>query len=198
MVNPSKAVAQHFPHLGRGILAAERRASSEYNEFDGRVVARPALDPTSPEGPVLSASGLEYLGRCPIAYFFRYVLGVSPPDELLVDADRWLDPMATGSLLHEVFREFLAVCVKRELLPDFERDQTRLFKILNRWIARIDAASSSPPHIHPPIAHVPRPTTDASMPDCPNGRFRMIHAPMQFAWLVAVTPPSAACRPDRR
>jgi hypothetical protein len=28
-----------------------------------------------------------------------------------------------------------------------------------------------PPHIHPPIAQAPNPTTDASIPDFPNGRY---------------------------
>ena len=34
-------------------------------------------------------------------------------------------------------------------------------------MAAIDAASSVPPHIHPPIAQVPRPIAEARMPDAP-------------------------------
>src|SRR5687768_7405217 len=41
------------------------------------------------------------------------------------------------------------------------------------WIARIESASSCPPHFQPPIAHAPRPTTEALKPDLPSGRLRM-------------------------
>ena len=32
---------------------------------------------------------------------------------------------------------------------------------IEAWIAATEASSSVPPHIQPPIAHVPRPTADA-------------------------------------
>ena len=61
---------QHFPHLGRGQRAAAHRAAAKFSSFDGLVVRAGAdHNPTKPDGPVLSASGLEMMGRCPLAYF---------------------------------------------------------------------------------------------------------------------------------
>ena len=59
-------------------------------------------------GPVLSARRLETVGCCPLRYFFRYVLDISPPEELMVDLTRWLDPVEFGNLLHEVFYRFMS------------------------------------------------------------------------------------------
>ena len=41
---------------------------------------------------------------------------------------------------------------------------------IEAWIAAIDRLSSVPPHIQPPIAQVPSPTAEASMPDEPISR----------------------------
>jgi hypothetical protein len=37
-------------------------------------------------------------------------------------------------------------------------------------MARIASLSEVPPHIQPPIAQAPKPITDASIPEFPNGR----------------------------
>ena len=92
-------------------------------------------DPTKPDGPILSASSLETIGRCPLAWFFHYVLRIEPPDELVVDPTRWLDPLAFGSLLHEVFRQFMADLREKNLLPKVSRDEGKLTKILDQQIA---------------------------------------------------------------
>ena len=85
----------------------ETATSSPY--MTGSWPNRPAeLDPSSPRGPVLSARRLETVGCCPLRYFFRYVLDISPPEELSVDLTRWLDPVELGNLLHEVFYRFMS------------------------------------------------------------------------------------------
>src|SRR6202167_3919213 len=38
---------------------------------------------------------------------------------------------------------------------------------------RTDFCTSVPPHIHPPMAHVPCATTEAVIPDCPRGLYIM-------------------------
>jgi ATP-dependent helicase/nuclease subunit B len=132
----SGLVAKHFPHLGRGQRAASQRRTEEFSVFDGMVPeAGAAHDPTQSDGPVLSASSLEILGRCPFAYFLHYLLRIEPPDELAVDRARWLDPLAFGSLLHEVFRQFLADLCHKNLLPMVARDEPSLMTILDRQIA---------------------------------------------------------------
>ena len=104
--------------------------------FDGMVAEAGAdHDPTKPDGPILSASSLETIGRCPLAWFFHYVLRIEPPEELVVDPTRWLDPLAFGLLLHEVFRHFMTDLRKKNLLPKVSRDEGKLTKILDQQIA---------------------------------------------------------------
>jgi len=78
----------------------------------------------------MSATSLETLARCPRAYFFRYALRIEPPEELDVEADTWLDPGAFGTLLHEVFKEFMAELVEKGEKPVYATHAARLFEIL--------------------------------------------------------------------
>ena len=135
-----KVIAEHFVHLGRGMHARRERASDRFTEYDGYVPqAGKDLDPTRIDGPALSAGRLETLGKCPMEYFFRYILEIAPPEELEVDPSVWLDPMQRGSLLHEVFRAFMAALREKDLLPDFKRDHKTLGALLDRGIKRYRA-----------------------------------------------------------
>jgi ATP-dependent helicase/nuclease subunit B len=134
-------VARAFPHLGRGLEARRARKSDLFTIYDGYVPEAGAdLDPTKPEGPVLSASRLEVLGRCPLEYFFAYVLGVEPPQEYTLDPSRWLEPSEKGSLLHSVFQRFHQGLLKEGRRPAFERDLDFLQGILEDeiglWVRR--------------------------------------------------------------
>ncbi|MGW8320538.1 MAG: PD-(D/E)XK nuclease family protein [Thermodesulfobacteriota bacterium] len=136
VLDPQDAIACSFPHLGRGFVAREARASDRFTEYDGYVPqAGRDLDPTKPDGPVLSASALEMAGACPLAYFFRYVLGIRPPDEVRIDPRVWLDPAERGQLLHAVFRRFMNLLRQQNLLPDFLRDEKLLMETLEEEVA---------------------------------------------------------------
>jgi ATP-dependent helicase/nuclease subunit B len=132
MEDASQVVAEEFPHLGRGMLAARKRASQEFTEYDGRVDGIvPEQDPTTVNGPALSPSALETIGRCPLAYFFKYVLRVEPPEEIEIDPKQWLDSAQFGALLHEVFCIFMRELVSAGALPPrYDRDRPRLDQIL--------------------------------------------------------------------
>ena len=135
VVDPSSLVAARYPHLGRGFELAQMRRSDEFTVFDGRLpIPGPELDLTSSAGPTVSASRLETLGQCPLKYFFRYVLDLEPPAELAIDPSVWLDPLARGSLLHEVFELFLKELINAQALPDALRDEPRLMAILEERI----------------------------------------------------------------
>jgi ATP-dependent helicase/nuclease subunit B len=99
--------AQHvvrnaFGGLNRGLLARQQRLSREVNAHHGLVDGRDALDPRI-NGDVVSPSRLEALGTCGLRYYYRYVLGIRPPDIPEFDPEVWLDPRNRGSLLHEVY-----------------------------------------------------------------------------------------------
>ena len=135
--NPEEVVARHFPHLGRGFRAAQARESDRFTEYDGYVPqAGLDLDPTGPDGPVLSASRLEKLGACPMEFFFQYVLGIEPLEEYRIDPKVWLQPADKGRLLHEVFREFMGRLNKEKFLPEFSRDIGLIEEILEQEIAQ--------------------------------------------------------------
>ncbi len=136
IIEPQELVANSFPHLGQGMAARSKRQSDLFTEYDGCVPqAGVDLDPTTPNGSVLSSSRLEKLGSCPLEYFFRYILEVKIPEEYKVDPSVWLDPLQKGTLLHSVFREFMATLKKDNLLPDVDRDAKLMFSILDRHVA---------------------------------------------------------------
>jgi ATP-dependent helicase/nuclease subunit B len=136
VVEPRELVAARYAHLGRGFALARERESDRFTVYDGWIqVPGAELDPTADQGPAVSASRLETLGQCPLRYFFRYVLEIEPPEELTIDPETWLDPLARGSLLHEVFESFLKELIERGHIPEAARDAGRLSAILK---ARID------------------------------------------------------------
>jgi len=108
VLNGQAAVLAAHPFLARGLDGEEARESADVTHYDGWVGPDVELDPRRNPALILSPSRLELLGRCPREYFFGQVLGIAPPDELIFDLGRWLDPMQRGSLLHEIFHEFLA------------------------------------------------------------------------------------------
>jgi ATP-dependent helicase/nuclease subunit B len=105
---PVTLVGECFPRLGRGLSAAQQRASEAFTAYDGFVPeAGPDLDPARSPDRLFSPRRLETLGACPLRYFYQYALGLELPDELELDSHRWLQPAEFGQFLHEVFHRFL-------------------------------------------------------------------------------------------
>jgi len=102
------AVKANFDLLSRGIFARERRELPKVGEYEGRIKTDPAeVHPLRNPDIVVSASRLEQLAKCPFGYFLKYVLEVSPPEELELDQAHWLSALERGSLLHEIFAKFM-------------------------------------------------------------------------------------------
>ena len=130
-------VLAQYPHLAQGQHAAAERRRSEFTEYDGRVEqAGVDLDPTHSKERVQSANRLQTIGTCPLKYFFEYGLDIAPPDDVGSDPSIWLDALASGSLLHELFEKFMRELVGKKMIPNFKRDQTRLREILADQVAR--------------------------------------------------------------
>ncbi|MFO0905738.1 MAG: PD-(D/E)XK nuclease family protein [Pirellulales bacterium] len=128
---------RQFPHLAQGQFARERRQSDDFTAYDGCVpAAGKRFDPTTEEGRVVSASALQTLGSCPLRFFYKYGLGIEPPDEVVVDTSRWLDPLAFGSMLHELFEQFMRELLSKNLLPKFARDKALLETMLVDKVAQ--------------------------------------------------------------
>lgn len=140
---PSRAahralVEREFPHLGQGRRAVEARLSGRLTGYDGWVPeAGRDLDPTAGHGRVMSASAFELLGRCPLAFFYRYGLGIDPPREHSADLEIWLENMDAGSLLHSVFHDFIHTLRGGGRVPENTPEQSELLSgILADWIGR--------------------------------------------------------------
>ena len=122
-------VAALNPHLADGARAEAARQSDEFTVYDGWIRAgTPELDPRESAEPQ-SASRLQTLASCPFRYFVRHVLGVEPVDVRERDRTRWLDPLAAGSLLHDVFRLFFERITARGEKPEAARHAALLEEI---------------------------------------------------------------------
>jgi ATP-dependent helicase/nuclease subunit B len=84
---------------------------------------------------VMSCSRIEYLAGCPFAYFLRHVLHIYPPDEVLFDPGRWLDPLDRGSLLHRVYCNFMRKVAAKGEKVSFTRHRPLIMKIAGELIA---------------------------------------------------------------
>ncbi len=83
----------------------------------------------------MSASRLETLGTCPRKYFFARALEITPPSDCEVDPDRWLTASDIGSVLHNLFEEFLRELLAVNETPDPARHSHRLQEMLEAKIA---------------------------------------------------------------
>ncbi|HKK08702.1 MAG TPA: PD-(D/E)XK nuclease family protein, partial [Gemmatimonadota bacterium] len=120
-----EAVLEAYPGLAHGLEADRRRASTTADPYHGVVAPRPdELDPRRRRDLVVSASRAETLGRCPLAYMYRYVLEIRPPDDPELDPSRWLDDRERGSLLHRVFEIVLGTARERGIALDDDAFET--------------------------------------------------------------------------
>jgi ATP-dependent helicase/nuclease subunit B len=133
---PAALFAARYRHLARGRRALARRHDGTLNPHSGLVAAAGArLDPTVTHGTVMSAHGLELAGRCPRAFFFRYGLEISAPEELVFDPLTWLDPLTRGVLLHELFERFMRHINGLGHPPLFARDAPLLKRLLEQKLS---------------------------------------------------------------
>jgi ATP-dependent helicase/nuclease subunit B len=133
--NKNELLGKFFPHLGRGFEARHARESDDFTTYDGFVPAcGEDMSPYKKNGMVLSSSRLELLARCPLHFFFRYVLGIEVPEEEIPDITRWLDHMQRGCLLHAVFREFMEQLKEQNERPIVNKHQSMLHAILTKHI----------------------------------------------------------------
>ena len=125
-----------FSHFKDGKHAVESRTSEEFTQFDGLVPdAGKELNPSNESASRTSPSRLETFGTCPRKFFFRYGLGIYPPDEHEVDHEKWLDALQLGSLVHDVFEDFLRELTKEERIPELAKDQNDLLELLHKKVA---------------------------------------------------------------
>ena len=108
MLDGTAAVREAFPALARGLDVQGEANSVRAGEWHGLALnAAHALGPVANPGQTISASSMELLAKCPLAWFYSKGLGLRPPDDVAFEPGQWLDPMQRGSLLHTVFEQFV-------------------------------------------------------------------------------------------
>lgn len=113
--NIANAVRSVYPWFECGHKAEVARNGSEFSVFDGMI------DYESSDGiGAFSASRLEALAKCPFAYFVRHVLDIAPVEDRKLDLTRWLDGLEYGTLLHDVFKQFMEQITSRGEKPSIE------------------------------------------------------------------------------
>lgn len=106
LADASVQIAERFPGLARGLEGLQALQETSLGRYHGLVPdAGSPRDRLLRSGRQVSASELERLARCPLSWFYRYVLGVRPPDDVRFDSGAWLDKLTRGAVLHEVFEE---------------------------------------------------------------------------------------------
>ena len=133
------------PWLEDGHEAEQARASAQFTIWDGWIGSgTPELDPRSSKAP-FSASRIQTLAKCPFAFFVRHVLGVEPPKDLEPHPTRWLEPVDEGTLLHDVFKEFLERITEAGERPRVAEHTSLILEIaeekIAEWVDRIPPRS---------------------------------------------------------
>lgn len=124
-------IFQLYPHIEQGVYACDHKNSARFTEYDGRIQMNNSLfDPKKNHSLVVSSSRLELLGKCPYAYFLKYVLKIETPEEIEYTPGQWLNPAQRGTLLHSVFERFY-----RELKNRAEKPQRAIHEKLLYHIA---------------------------------------------------------------
>ncbi len=144
LIQGTHLVRRAFPRLARGMDGLGALDGADASPFLGVLTPRPELDPRNDAARPMSASRLEALGRCPRRYMFESVLNLRPPDDLRADPDQWLDPMARGSLLHEVYDRTLREARERDISFEDPAFEKTALAVLEECIATARAAYPSP------------------------------------------------------
>ena len=133
------------PGLDRGLAAAAAWLDGRPGPHHGVIgTVAGALDPRADGRRPVSPTALETLARCPLAWFYRYGLGLEPPEDPEYDAEAWLDPRQRGSLLHSLFERFGKRW--RDRLDQLGSDAARtdLFGLLDGLVAEYRALVPPP------------------------------------------------------
>lgn len=132
----SREVETAYPWIADGREAAEARQSPAFTKWDGRLSVTPGeLDPRVTREPT-SASRLQLLAKSPRAYFLKYILGLSEPDEDRA-VDVWLDALEYGRLFHDTAFDFFTERMDPDVPFDLVRETTRILKVADRNLARM-------------------------------------------------------------
>jgi ATP-dependent helicase/nuclease subunit B len=133
---PERALVACYRHWENGLKAWEARINHLYTSYDGLISGNDSLDPRKNHKLVLSATQFEDLAKCPFAYFLKYILRISPPEELAFDPGVWLDAAERGSLLHSIFEQFYKKIIDKKEKPQLGKHQALMYEIASELLSK--------------------------------------------------------------
>jgi ATP-dependent helicase/nuclease subunit B len=114
----------------------ERKAETFLQSIQYRVALKTEKPRAVPKAPEMvdklrefrfSASALDVYLRCPLQFYYRYVLDIKEPEEIAP----WMEKKDIGSFVHAVLENFFQPCVGRPVLGR-DLDPGRLAEIIRR------------------------------------------------------------------
>ena len=146
LLDGTTQVRDGFPALKRGLALHSELAAPMLRPVHGLIADPAGLDPAASTRPV-SASQLETLARCPLAWLYRYGMDIRPPEEPEYDPDAWLSAAERGSLLHEVYERIGREYQGRRGYLASEAARARVEaiaqEVIDQWRDRIPPPSES-------------------------------------------------------
>ena len=140
----TKPLFEAYQHLAKGTTAREQKESDRFTSYDGKISGElTQLDPRKNSELILSSSSLELLGKCPYAYFLKYVLKIEEPAEQELNPGQWLTPAQRGSLLHRVFELFYRQLTELREKPSMKKHEQLLMQIVEDCL--LDQKRALPP-----------------------------------------------------
>lgn len=141
LLDGTALVRECFATLDAGLQSAEAAEEPVAGPHHGVVLdAMGAFDLVA-SGRSISPSSLELLGKCPLAWFYRYGLGLRPPDDPEYDPDAWLDAAQRGSVLHDVYEGITRLYRgrQRDIAKDGARDEVLRIadEVIAAWRERV-------------------------------------------------------------
>ena len=143
LANGPALVRQCYRSVEGGQAALAARQAGAPTEYDGVVVAA-GDDLRLRNHPTLSCSRIEYLAGCPFAYFLRYVLYLNPPEDVVHNPGRWLDPLQRGLLLHELYCKFMKEIVRRKQRVSVAAHRNLMYEMADELITGYKATTPPP------------------------------------------------------
>lgn len=129
------AVIGCYQGLRRGKKAVEQRRGSKLTAFDGKIEGGlDAYDPRINSELVMSCSRIEMIAKCPFKYFLCYILGIKSPGDIDYDANQWLDPLARGVLLHDIYYRFMSVMADKNVQVSYPGSLSLLSEVASAAI----------------------------------------------------------------
>ena len=132
-----------FPMLAQG-RAHFRARDGEPGPVRGVVGRLPGLSSLLPPERAASATQLERLGKCPLRFLHREVLGARPADDPEFDRVRWLDHAWRGKVLHSVYHGALQEAGRTGIPPAEDRFEELCLARLDLALAEAEERVPAP------------------------------------------------------